>query len=247
MGRFARACLAAARLAAALLFGIAAVPALGAPPFEDSMAQRMLACTGCHGPEGRAAPDGYYPRIAGKPEGYLFNQLLNFRDGRRHYALMANLLTPLDDAYLREIAAHFAALSLPYPPPAPAALSGADREAAARLVAQGDAARGLPSCNSCHGPAMTGTAPFVPGLVGLSRDYLNAQLGAWRNGKRVAQAPDCMAEIAAKLAPEEIGRVSSWLAAQPVPPGASAAAGFATAMPLPCGGVPPTGAAGATR
>jgi cytochrome c553 len=85
------------------------------------MGQRMLACTGCHGPEGRAAPDGYYPRIAGKPDGYLFNQLLNFRDGRRHYALMTNLLAPLDDAYLREIAAHFARLSLPYPPPAPSA------------------------------------------------------------------------------------------------------------------------------
>ena len=30
-----------------------------------------LACTGCHGAEGRAASDGYYPRIAGKPAGYL--------------------------------------------------------------------------------------------------------------------------------------------------------------------------------
>jgi cytochrome c553 len=35
--------------------------------FEDSMAQRSLACTHCHGAGGRAAPDGYHPRIAGKP------------------------------------------------------------------------------------------------------------------------------------------------------------------------------------
>jgi cytochrome c553 len=27
-------------------------------------------------------------RIAGKPAGYLYNQLLNFRDGRRNYPLM---------------------------------------------------------------------------------------------------------------------------------------------------------------
>ena len=91
-------------------------PAVGAP-FEDTMAQRVLACTGCHGPEGRAAPDGYYPRIAGKPAGYLYNQLLNFRDERRHYGLMNGLLAPLDDAYLREIANHFASLEIPYPPP----------------------------------------------------------------------------------------------------------------------------------
>ena len=73
----------------------------GAAPFEDTIAQRVLACTGCHGKEGRAAPDGYYPRIAGKPAGYLFNQLRNFRDGRRHYELMNGLLALLDDAYLQ--------------------------------------------------------------------------------------------------------------------------------------------------
>ena len=38
-----------------------------ARPFEDTMAQRTLACTACHGEQGRAGPDGYYPRLAGKP------------------------------------------------------------------------------------------------------------------------------------------------------------------------------------
>ncbi|MFZ8406771.1 c-type cytochrome, partial [Staphylococcus aureus] len=64
----------------------------------DSLAQRALACTGCHGKQGRAAPDGYYPRLAGKPAGYLYNQLLNFRDGRRDYGLMSELIAPLSDA-----------------------------------------------------------------------------------------------------------------------------------------------------
>ena len=41
----------------------------GAPQFRDDMAQRTLACTICHGKEGRAGPDGYYPRIAGNPAG----------------------------------------------------------------------------------------------------------------------------------------------------------------------------------
>jgi hypothetical protein len=36
---------------------------------------------------------------------------------------MTNLLAPLDDAYLREIAGHFAGLALPYPAPAPLALA----------------------------------------------------------------------------------------------------------------------------
>ena len=29
--------------------------------FEDTMAQRTQACTACHGEQGRAGPDGYYP------------------------------------------------------------------------------------------------------------------------------------------------------------------------------------------
>lgn len=41
------------------------------------MAQRLQACTPCHAREGVATADGYFPRIAGKPEAYLFEQLLN--------------------------------------------------------------------------------------------------------------------------------------------------------------------------
>jgi cytochrome c553 len=232
---------AAAIAALTLLGGLST--RLAAAPFEDTMAQRVLACTGCHGPEGRAAADGYYPRIAGKPAGYLFNQLLNFRDERRHYALMNGLLAPLDDAYLREIAAHFAGLEIPYPPPAPSTLSDAEKASAARLIAEGDAKRGVPPCIACHGKAMTGTAPFVPGLLGLPRDYLNAQLGAWREDKRRAQAPDCMSRVAKAIAPDEISAISAWLAAQPVPANARPATAFTGPLPFECGGVIDAGTA----
>ncbi len=219
-----------------LLIGALALGPAQAAPFEDTIAQRALACTGCHGREGRAAPDGYYPRIAGKPAGYLFNQLRNFRDERRHYELMSSLLALLDDDYLREIAAHFAALDLPYPAPLAPADSAAVRSAGEALVRHGDPKRALPACNDCHGAAMTGRAPFIPGLLGLPRDYLNAQLGAWKNDKRRAAPPDCMAQVAAKLSPEDIGAVSAWLAAQPVPVHAAAEAASSAALPLACGG-----------
>lgn len=218
---------------------LAAVPTrrIEAAPFQDTISQRVLACTGCHGREGRAAPDGYYPRIAGKPAGYLFNQLRHFRDGRRHYELMAGLVEWLDDAYLREIADHFASLDLPYPPPAPPVESAALRELGETLVRRGRPERGVPACNDCHGAAMTGHAPFIPGLLGLPRDYLNAQLGAWKTGKRQATAPDCMAQVAARLAPEDISAVSAWLAAQPVPAHARASSEPIGTLPLHCGGV----------
>ena len=223
-----------ATLGAWLLAALSA-SALAAPKFEDTIAQRVQACTGCHGPQGRAAPDGYYPRIAGKPPVYLYNQLLNFRDGRRHYALMTNLLTPLGDAYLREIAGHFAALDVRYPPPQPPRESPAVIEHGRLLVQRGDPARRIPACVQCHGDAMMGVAPSIPGLLGMPRDYLNSQLGAWKEGSRRAQLPDCMAQVATALTPQDISAVSAWLAAQPAL--GKPAAALPAPLPLDCGGV----------
>jgi cytochrome c553 len=228
-------------LVAGLLCAAAAL-VQAAPKVEDSMAQRVLACTGCHGPLGRAASDGYYPRIAGKPAGYLYNQLVAFRDGRRHYALMAGLLAPLSDAYLHEIADHFAQLELPYPPPQPATGSVDALARGEALVVRGDPALKLPACVQCHGAALMGVAPAVPALIGMPRDYLNAQLGAWRTGSRHAPLPDCMAQVARRLAPGDISALSQWLAAQPVPASAKPAPNLPEPMPLRCGGMPPEGA-----
>lgn len=220
-----------------LLLALAATSAQTRPAFEDSMAQRTLACTACHGKEGRAGPDGYYPRIAGKPAGYLYNQLLNFRDGRRHYGLMTRLLDSLSDAYLLEIAQHFASLDLPYPAPRPSGLPAAILRRGEALVRHGDAAKDVPACVQCHGPALTGVAPNTPGLLGLSRDYLNSQLGAWKTGQRHAQAPDCMARIARQLEPEDLIAVASWLAAQPLPAHTGPVASLAHPPAIACGSV----------
>ncbi|RZJ01683.1 MAG: c-type cytochrome, partial [Haliea sp.] len=216
--RLARRLLALPVLSAGLLLACAGWPpsAAAAATFEDSIAQRTMACTACHGPQGRAAPDGYYPRLAGKPVGYLYNQLLNFRDGRRHYGLMTQLLDPLTDDYLLEIAQYFSALDVPYPAPLPGGSAALVRRGR-QLVVEGNPAQKLPACVQCHGQAMTGVVPNIPGLLGLPRDYLNAQLGAWRDGQRRAHAPDCMAEIVKRLSPDDINAIGTWLAAQPLP------------------------------
>ncbi len=213
-----------------------------AAPFEDTIAQRTLACTACHGPQGRAAPDGYYPRLAGKPAGYLYHQLLNFRDGRRQYGLMTQLVEPLSDPYLMEIATYFSKLDVPYPAPLPSTASPELLRLGERLVMQGDTARKVPACVQCHGQAMTGVAPDVPGLLGLPRDYLNAQLGAWKSGQRRAHSPDCMKAVVARLSDDDINAAASWLAAQTVPVGSKPAAGLPAlavgATAITCGRAP---------
>lgn len=220
----------------ATLLCASALAAAPADPKLDTMAQRMQACVACHGKEGRATPDGYFPRIAGKPAGYLFNQLVNFREGRRRHSTMTYFVEHLSDEYLREIAAYFATLDLPYAPPAAGGATAQMLAQGRALVHDGDASRGIPACVQCHGAAMTGLAPSMPGLLGLPHAYLVGQLGAWRNGQRKALAPDCMGEVAHKLSAQEVNAVAVWLAAQPVPADAKApplAAG--TKLPLACG------------
>jgi cytochrome c553 len=219
-----------------------AAPQAAAPAqVPDTLAQRLLACASCHArvdARGNPVNDSYFPRISGKPAGYLYNQLLNFREGRRQYPLMTYLVDHLPDAYLREIAGHFAA----QPPAAHAAEASSMPaqllERGRRLVMQGDSARKLPACVACHGQRLTGVEPAIPGLLGLPRDYVNAQFGAWRNKARRAHAPDCMAEITARLTLEDVNAVSHWLAAQPVPSDPRPAASIARPLPLACGSAP---------
>jgi cytochrome c553 len=217
MRRLARCVATAACLLASGLGGAVLAAGDGQRPMPvqvpDTLAQRLAPCTACHGVEGRSVGGAYVPRIAGKPAGYLFEQLLNFRDARRHNATMAGLLDGLPEPYLREIAQHFSALDFPHDAPA----AGTVLSRGEALARRGDAAREVPACADCHGSQLTGALPSMPGLLGLPRDYVIAQLGAWRTGARHAVAPDCMSEVARRLSPEDLLAVATWLSAQPVP------------------------------
>lgn len=184
----------------------------------DTMAERVKACTICHyHGETIQGKDSYYPRIAGKLEGYLFNQLRHFRDGRRFHQPMSILLENMSDDYLRAIAHYFSQLSLPYPSPETINLKPIDIKLAEKLIHEGDSQRNIPACSACHGKSLMGTAPNIPGLVGLPSAYLTAQLSGWRSGSLIrGQVSNCMSEIAKQLNYDEIIAVSGWLATQTV-------------------------------
>jgi len=212
-----------------------------APPatVPDTIEQRVAACIACHGREGATTNAGYFPRLAGKPAGYLFNQLVSFRDGRRFNTDMAYMVQHLSDAYLREMAEYFAGLQLPYPPVSPVSDATPEQlQRGSQLVREGDAARGIPACVQCHGAALTGVQPAIPGLLGLPRLYVSSQLGAWLTNERHAMAPDCMADIGRRMSTADINAVASWLAVQPMPADTRPAAALPAPLPLKCGGMP---------
>jgi cytochrome c553 len=202
----------------------------------DTMQQRLAPCLGCHARPDR--DDAFFPRIAGKPAGYLYNQLANFRDGRRQFPMMTWMVAQLPDAYLHEIADWFSTADLPHPPPAPSVPGTIPTDRGRQLVRHGDPTLRIPACVACHGARLTGVAPAIPGLVGLPRDYINAQFGAWKDGQRHALAPDCMGDIAGRISLQDVAAISNWLASQPLPADLRPADAVTRPLPLRCGSSP---------
>lgn len=191
---------------------------LGLPVFAlERMKERVAPCAACHGEQGRSREESYAPSIAGKPLQYLFNQLRHFRDGRRGHAVMRGLLENLSDDYLQHMAEYFSAQS-PKSFGRERLSDPASHALGQKLAARGDPEREIPACNRCHGEHLSGQMPAIPGLVGLSAQYISAQMGAWRTGGRSTGDLDCMQQIASRMSTDQITAVSGWLASQAVSP-----------------------------
>ena len=224
-----------ALLTAIFAVQIVTAKAADGEPVPNTMAERVLACAPCHGGGGQGTKDDYFPRLAGKPAGYLYNQLIAFREGRRKYPPMNYLLEFLPDPYLKAMADYFAAEQPPFPQPAKPVVSDAILMRGQTLALKGDPDRNIPACVNCHGLSFTGMEPAIPGLLGLRPNYISAQLGAWRYGTRTAAAPDCMQIVAGHLTEDDVQALAAWLASRPAPANPMPAARGSLAMPLPCG------------
>ncbi len=211
------------------------VPDTHAP---DTMQARVLACAACHGANGEGTSNAYFPRLAGKPAGYLYNQLLAFRSGRRHYPPMNYLIEYLPEDYLREMSEYFAAQRPPLPTPAVADVSKEVLDRGQEIVSRGDSEHGIPACSGCHGKTLTGMEPAIPGLLGLRASYISAQLGGWRYGTRTAAAPDCMQIVASHLTENDVRAVAAYLSSRAAPADPSPAPQGSYTLLLTCGSEP---------
>jgi cytochrome c553 len=219
-----------------LLSASAASDAVPAFATVDSIEARVQGCVTCHGQRGQGT--AYFPRIAGKPAGYLYHQLAAFRDGTRRYAPMNYLVAYLPDPYLQEIATWFSQQHPPYATPSLEPVDAATLERGHVIATHGDAGKGIPACTACHGDALTGMTPGIPGLAGLRPTYIVSQLTRWKVGERHAADPDCMKRVASRLSDTDVVAVANWLARQATPPETAPIASNLVRMPLACGSQP---------
>lgn len=180
----------------------------GAALYSQGVPGKIPSCTTCHGP--RAEGVDPFPRLAGLPAQYLLDQLLAYGAGGRRNAVMQTIAAALDPQQAQAVADYVAGLSAPYPPSpeaGPAILA-----AGARLVTLGKWSAGVPACRDCHGPALRGGGPALPGLAGQPEAYLLGQLKAFRDGGRPGGPVGIMGRIAAGLDEAELQAAATYAA-----------------------------------
>lgn len=169
-------------------------------------------CVECHGTHGQGTHEARFARLAGQHPAYIVRQVEHFRSGARKNDAMAIGARAVADDDLRDIAAFFASQ------PRVKGNGAPGTPAAVRLVTQGDPARGIPACVSCHGAESLGQSLpgfVVPSLAGQEYQYLINQFGEWRQGWRVDSPDGSMVRIAKALTETEITELSQYFANLP--------------------------------
>ncbi len=205
------------------------LPAATAAPASDvawsSATRRLLAqaspergaaaaqaCAGCHGPNGISAAPQQFPNLAGQYDTAVFKQLRDYQTGARKSDIMAAMAQPLAEAQMADIAAYYAAL--------PAGGFTVARQGATpallHLVREGDPARGIAGCDSCHGSSRSGPEG-TPALVGQSAPYLEQQLQNFAGSQRGNDLFERMRAIARQLTPDEMHALAVYYSGNPAP------------------------------
>jgi len=184
-------------------------------------------CAGCHGEFGQGGKNGEYPRIAGMPRAYLYQQIKLFQKNDRPNLPMLEHVheRQLSDQEILDISAFIEQIELPMKlPPVDENAPGfnayqrlLDSKKVVQIAAYpGDTANGErlynKECRSCHGKEGWGDAEkAVPQLAGQYTEYLLRQVTKYINKVRIhdEDAPDD--ELLAEFNADEIRDVLAYL------------------------------------
>src|SRR5690348_17160406 len=168
--------------AAVLSAALTVIAASGALAQDKPPAQVTQVCAACHGADGNSVAPAN-PKLAGQFAEYLQKQLRDFMPQKgkkpaRESAVMNGMVANLSDTDVQVLASYFSAQALK-----PAAAANKDLASQGqKLWRGGDAAKGVPACAGCHGPAGAGIPAQFPRLGGQYAEYVAAQLQAFRSG-----------------------------------------------------------------
>jgi cytochrome c553 len=129
-----------------------------------------------------------------------------------------NLFSPIVKSLLVALLAVTATAHAEDKKPAPPAPPKIDAAKGATLFTDGDAARGLPACVSCHGAGGNSTIAVNPKLAGQHEGYLYKQLVNFTTAQRNQPVMTTYAKL---LTDEEKHNIAAWLVTQKPTAGAA--------------------------
>lgn len=180
---------------------------LAAASSGDAFRGMLLArrCQHCHGDEG-FSPVASTPDLAGMNAPAVWKQLQDFQSHKRSSRVMQPIAESLTARDIADVAAYYSALPIFSDPQDNRAfpqqgVDGTQSKIATRLIIFGDGSRGIPPCQTCHGPIAYKTG--APPLVTQNGDYLLEQLTAFSDGARRNDINEPMRTIASLLSDAE--------------------------------------------
>jgi cytochrome c553 len=183
----------------------------------EAGATKAAVCTACHGVNGNSV-NPEWPNLAGQNAAYLREQLAMFKAKKRNNPIMQPIVDPLTEQDFADLAAFFSTQT-----PSGLEADPSYWKAGEALYKSGDVSRGIPACAACHGPAGQGNpGAGYPALRAQHSVYTVKQLQDYLTKNRYRDPADAatvhttrnsamMTTIAARLSPEDIRNVASYL------------------------------------
>ncbi len=156
-------------------------------------------CNNCHGFNGVSAGESM-PSIAGLPEAYLKNIMMEWKTGKRASANMTRLISGYTDEEIAGLATHFS--KLPWVPVA--------QKTDPALVAKGKEV--TKSCMGCHGQTGKAMMPGAPNLNGQWAKYLELEMLKYQDES--FPMPAIMRGAMKALKAEDIAAAAAYYASQ---------------------------------
>lgn len=163
-------------------------------------------CASCHGERGVTAT-AEIPSLVGQSSAAIYKQLHDYRSGARAHPQMTPVARQLAVPDLASIAVFYGRFSHEVTGLGARDLPG--EEDIVRLAREGDPARRIPACDSCHATGSGGPIE-TPVLTGQDRTYLAAQLRLYRDGQRSNDVYRRMRAISAQLSDYEIDQLARY-------------------------------------
>ncbi len=183
----------------------------------EAGASKAAVCTACHGVNGNSV-NPEWPSLAGQNAAYIREQLEMMKAKKRNNPVMQAIVDPLSEQDFADLGAYFAVQT-----PAGLEADPSYWKAGEVLFRSGDTTRNIPACAACHGPSGQGNpGSGYPALRAQHSVYTVKQLQDYLTKNRYRDAADSatvhttrnsvmMTTIAARLTPEDIRNVASYL------------------------------------